>query len=40
MLVIAGVLESVSPSLEYAARNLGADEWQVVRTVTLALARP
>ncbi|MDR7412544.1 MAG: iron ABC transporter permease, partial [Armatimonadota bacterium] len=40
MLVIAGVLESVSPSLEHAARNLGADEWQVARTVTLALARP
>lgn len=40
MLVIAGVLESISPSLEHAARNLGADEWQVVRTVTLALARP
>jgi iron(III) transport system permease protein len=40
MLVIAGVLESVNPSLEQAARNLGADEWQVVRTVTLALARP
>jgi iron(III) transport system permease protein len=40
MLVIAGVLESISPSLEHAARNLGADEWQVTRTVTLALARP
>lgn len=40
MLVIAGVLESVNPSLEHAARNLGADEWQVARTVTLALARP
>lgn len=40
MLVIGGVLESVNPSLEHAARTLGADEWQVVRTVTLALARP
>ncbi|MCS7234452.1 MAG: iron ABC transporter permease [Armatimonadota bacterium] len=40
MLVIVGVLESISPSLEQAARNLGADDWQVTRTVTLALARP
>lgn len=40
MLVIGGVLESVNPSLEHAARTLGADEGQVVRTVTLALARP
>ncbi len=40
MLVITGVLEAVNPSLEHAARNLGADEWTVVRTVSLALARP
>ncbi len=40
MLIIIGVLESVNPSLEHAARNLGADEWTVVRTVSLALARP
>lgn len=40
MLIIAGVLEGVNPSLEHAARNLGADEWAVVRTITLALARP
>lgn len=40
MLVIAGVLEGVNPSLEHAARNLGADEKNVLRTVTLALARP
>ncbi len=40
MLVIAGVLEGLNPSLEYAARNLGADERSVLRTVTLALARP
>lgn len=40
MLVIGGVLESVNPSLEHAARTLGADERQLVRTVTLALARP
>lgn len=40
MLIIIGVLEAVNPSLEHAARNLGADEWTVVRTVSLALARP
>jgi iron(III) transport system permease protein len=40
MLIITGVLEGVNPSLEHAARNLGADEWAVVRTITLALARP
>jgi len=40
MLIIAGVLEAVNPSLEHAARNLGATEWAVVRTISLALARP
>ncbi len=40
MLVIGGVLEGISPNLEYAARNLGASEGQVLRTVTFALARP
>ncbi len=40
MLIIIGVLEAVNPSLEHAARNLGADEWTVARTVSLALARP
>lgn len=40
MLIIAGVLDAVNPSLEHAARNLGADEWTVVRTISLALARP
>jgi iron(III) transport system permease protein len=40
MLIIVGVLEGVNPSLEHAARNLGADEWAVVRTISLALARP
>lgn len=39
-LIIAGVLEAVNPSLEYAARNLGATEWYVLRSVTLPLARP
>ncbi|MGH2373805.1 MAG: ABC transporter permease [bacterium] len=40
MLIISGVLEAVNPSLEHAARNLGADEWTVARTVSFALARP
>lgn len=40
MLIIAGVLEAMNPNLEHAARNLGATEWAVVRTVSLALARP
>jgi iron(III) transport system permease protein len=40
MIIIIGVLEGVNPSLEHAARNLGADEWTVARTITLALARP
>jgi iron(III) transport system permease protein len=40
MLIIIGVLEGVNPSLEHAARNLGADEWTVVRSVSFALARP
>lgn len=40
MLIITGVLEAINPSLEHAARNLGADEWTVVRTISLALARP
>ncbi len=40
MLIIIGVLEAINPNLEYAAQNLGADAWAVVRTVTLALARP
>jgi iron(III) transport system permease protein len=40
MLIIIGVLEAINPSLEHAARNLGADEWTVVRTISFALARP
>ncbi len=40
MLILVGVLEGIDPSLEHAARNLGASEFQVFRTVTLALARP
>ncbi|MDR7484416.1 MAG: iron ABC transporter permease [Armatimonadota bacterium] len=40
MLIIMGVLEAINPSLEHAARNLGADELTVVRTISFALARP
>ncbi len=40
MLIIIGVLEAINPSLEHAARNLGADEWATTSTVLLALARP
>src|SRR5574341_1245151 len=39
-LVMEGVLASIAPSLEYAARNLGASGWRLFRTVTLPLARP
>jgi iron(III) transport system permease protein len=40
MLIIIGVMEAINPSLEHAARNLGADEWKVARTISFALARP
>jgi molybdate transport system permease protein len=33
-------IETVDPSLEQAARTLGASEWRVAWTVTLPLARP
>ena len=39
-LVMEGVLASIAPSLEYAARNLGASGWRLFQTVTLPLARP
>jgi iron(III) transport system permease protein len=39
-LIIQGVLEAISPNLEYAGRDLGASEWQVLRTVVIPLARP
>ena len=39
-LIMEGVLQSISPSLEYAGRNLGATGWKLFRTITLPLARP
>src|SRR5262247_2784214 len=38
--LIADVLSRSDPSLEQAARNLGAGAWEVFRTVTLPLSRP
>jgi iron(III) transport system permease protein len=37
---VAASLANVDPSLEEAARNLGADEWRVFRTVTFPLMLP
>jgi iron(III) transport system permease protein len=39
-LVLIGVVEGVSPSLEEAAQTLRADRWRVFRTVSLPLMRP
>ena len=39
-LVMEGVLQSISPSLEYAGRNLGATGFKLFRTITFPLARP
>ncbi len=39
-LIIGQVLEAINPTLEHAARGLGADEWTLFRTVTVPLARP
>jgi iron(III) transport system permease protein len=34
-LIMEGVLQSISPSLEYAGRNLGATGWRLFRTITI-----
>ncbi|MFQ5438212.1 MAG: ABC transporter permease, partial [Paracoccaceae bacterium] len=39
-LVLIGVVESVSPSMEEAAQTLRADRWQVFRSISLPLMRP
>lgn len=39
-LVLIGVVEGVSPSMEEAAQTLRASRWQVFRTVSLPLMRP
>src|SRR2546427_5222229 len=39
-LIIGQVLDAINPTLEYAARDLGASEWRLFRTVTAPLARP
>ena len=39
-LVLIGVVESISPSMEEASQTLRASKWQVFTTVTLPLMRP
>ncbi|MCA3261731.1 MAG: iron ABC transporter permease [Telmatospirillum sp.] len=39
-LVMIGVVEAISPSLEEASQTLGASRWQTFRTVTWPLLRP
>ena len=39
-LVLIGVVEGVSPSMEEAAQTLRASKWQVFKTVSLPLIRP
>ncbi|MDJ0825295.1 MAG: iron ABC transporter permease [Rhodobacter sp.] len=39
-LVMIGVVEGVSPSMEEAAQTLRADRWQTFKTVSLPLMRP
>jgi iron(III) transport system permease protein len=39
-LVLIGVVEAVSPSMEEAAQTLRANRWQTFRTVSLPLMRP
>jgi iron(III) transport system permease protein len=39
-LVLIGVVEGVSPTMEEAAQTLHADRWQVLRDISLPLMRP
>jgi len=39
-LVLAGLLKQIDPSLEEAARNMGASRWQTFKTVLLPLVMP
>lgn len=39
-LLLAGMLRSIDPSIEDAARDLGSSKWRTFRTVTIPLVRP
>lgn len=39
-ILLVGLLRSIDPSIEEAARDLGASKWRTFRTVTLPLLRP
>ncbi len=39
-LLLAGMLRTIDPSIEDAARDLGSSKWRTFRTVTLPLVRP
>ena len=39
-LTLSGILESIDPSVEDAALNLGASRWHIFRTITLPLSMP
>ncbi|MDK2896012.1 MAG: iron(III) transport system permease protein [Candidatus Atribacteria bacterium] len=39
-LTLSGVLKSINPTLEYAARDLGQSEWGIFKTITLPLITP
>ena len=40
LLIIAAVLETIQTDIEDAARNLGANPWQVVRYILLPMSMP
>lgn len=39
-LLLAGMLRSIDPSIEDAARDLGSSKWRTFRTITVPLVRP